>query len=290
MPVAVVTDSTADLPFDWIQHYGIQVVPLWLHWEGQALRDGIDFTPQVLYARLRATKTLPTTSHPNPAEFASVFRSLVARGYDIYTLVLSARFSATYEAARAASSQFPLAKIVVEDSQTTSLALGYQVLAAARVAAQGGDLKAVQAAAAAMRARSGLLFTPQTLEYMYRSGRLGALQYRLAAGLRILPVLEIREGGPALVARLRTFARAWERMLDEVERRLAERPQPRLAVIHADATEWAERTRLALEERLHVANILIQPISPVVGVHTGPGLVGIAYAWGDEALTGPHAA
>ncbi len=278
-PVAIVTDSTADLPADQIARYDITVVPLSILWEGRAYREGVDLSPADFYARLGTTKELPTTSHPSPDAFAEVFRSLAYSGHDVYGLFLSARFSATYRAALAARQQVPDARIVVEDSQTTSMALGFQVLAAARAAKQGADLEGVREAAAQARARSGMLFVPRTLAYMRRSGRLGPLEYRLAAALRILPVLEIRDGGPALVARTHTFRRAVERMIDEVVARTRGKPNLRLALMHANAPDMLAGIEAGLLLHLQPLEVVRQIIGPVLGIHTGPGLVGVAYQW-----------
>ncbi len=280
-PVAIVTDSTADLPADLVARYDITVVPLSLLWGGQVYREGVDITAEAFYARLATAETLPTTSHPTPETFAEVFRSLAYSGRDVYGLFLSERFSATYRSALAASRQVPDARIVVEDSRTTSMALGFQVLAAARVAQQGGDLDAVRAAAAQARERSGILFVPRTLAYMRRSGRLGPLEYRLATALRILPVLEIRDGGPALLARTHTFRRAVERMIQEVVQRTRGRPDLRLALLHAAAPEILDGVEASLLVHLQPSEIIRQIIGPVLGIHTGPGLVGVAYQWGE---------
>ncbi len=284
-PVAVVTDSTADLPPALAAEAGITVVPLQVLWEGQTYQDGVDLTADAFYARLRTAASMPTTSHPGPETFAAIYHRWHARGYAVYVLVLSARFSGTYQAAQLARQQVPEAEVWVEDSRTTSLALGFQALAAARVAAEGGDLHAVRAAAAAVRARSGVLFVPRTLAYMRRSGRLGPLQYRLASALRILPVLEIRDGGPALVARTRTFPRAVRRMRDEVVARCQGQADLHLAVLHADAADDARTLRDDLTARLRPQQHWVQTIGPVLGIHTGPGLLGVAYAWD---LGGPH--
>ncbi|NPA31884.1 MAG: DegV family protein [Chloroflexi bacterium] len=277
--VAIVTDSTADLPAAHIREYDITVVPLSVLWEGRTYREGVDLTPEEFYARLDASASLPSTSHPNPETFAEVFRSLAYSGREVYGLFLSARFSATYQAARQAAQEIPGARIVVEDSQTTSMALGFQVLAAARAAQRGESLEQVRAAAARARERSGILFVPRTLAYMRRGGRLGPLQYHLATALRILPVMEIREGGPVLVTRMRTFRRAVERMIDEVVRRTHDKPNLRLALLHAAAPEMAAGVEASLLTRLQPIEVIRQIIGPVLGIHTGPGLVGVAYQW-----------
>ncbi len=279
-PVAVVTDSTADLPAEVVQAWPITVVPLWLHWEGRDYRDGVDLTPEAFYQRLGMTARLPTTSHPPPEAIAEVFRTLAYSGHDIYAVFLSDKFSGTYRAALQARQQVPGARIIVEDSGTTSMAQGFQVLAAAQAAQAGASLEEVQAAAHQARAHSGQLFVPRTLAYMRRSGRLGPLQYRLASALQILPVLEIRDGGPALVTRVRTYRRAVEYMVDEIVQRLAGKPQVRLAFMHADAPTTIAGVEAAVLAHITPVEVIRGTLGPVLGLYTGPGLVGVAYWWG----------
>ena len=192
--VAIVTDSTANLPPEIIRNLPIHVVPLHVIWGEQEYLDQVEMTSDQFYARLRTDKVLPTTSQPSPKEFKDLYVRLLEEGYDILTITISSKLSGTMDSAIQAKAMLPGPRIEVFDSQTTSLAMGFQVLAAARLANQGATLKECNTSVAQARDKSGVFFVLKTLEFLARGGRLGGASAFVGTMLNLKPILELRNG------------------------------------------------------------------------------------------------
>jgi DegV family protein with EDD domain len=265
--VAVVTDSTADLPVWRARELGIHVVPLIVRIDGREYADGVELTPADFYAKLRAARAIPTTSQPSAAAFKALYESLKAA--DIVSVHISSRLSGTVNSARAAAEQLPHKRIRVIDSLMVSLSLGYLAEAAAQAAQSGQGLDGVAARVEELVPRASFYALLETLQHAHRSGRIGFAQALAASVLQVKPILTIREGAVQPADRPRTMRRGIERLQ---ELTLAEAPFTYLAVLHADNEPLARE----LAERL-------QPHAPgpvdvvctggVIGTHCGPGAV-----------------
>ena len=275
--IAIVTDSTACIPQELLTKYDIKVAPQILLWKGETLLDGIDITPDEFYTRLRTTDVMPTTSQATVRAFHEIFTPLVAEGTPILAIVLSAKLSGTLLSAEQAKGEFPGAKIELVDSETTAMALGFQVLAAARAAAEGKSFDEVVALARRAKEHTGVMFVVDTLEFLHRGGRIGGAARLLGTALNMKPLLEIRDGRVETVERIRTKAKAFARLLDLIDERVGGRQPVRLAALHAQA---AEDARWLLDQAAQLCNpieSLMTPVSPVVGNHAGPGTVGLIF-------------
>jgi DegV family protein with EDD domain len=270
---AIVTDSTCDIPPDMLEAYGITVVPLYVLWGGKELRDGVDIDRATVYARLRTDPEHPTTSQPTPADFVEAIRATGAE--EALVLTISAALSGTYNSAAQAADLLS-ARVHVEDSRVTAMALGWQVLAAARAREGGADLEGMIAAARAVRARNVTRFTVDTLEYLHRGGRIGGAQHFLGSALQLKPMLSLDQetGRVESVERIRTRRRALQRLVDAAVEELQGGGPLHLAVMHAAAPEEAAAVRPELEARLQPAEVFTAELTPVLGIHGGPGLVG----------------
>ncbi len=276
MKVAVVTDSTAYLPQEHLQTYGIRVVPLRLHWEGETYRDGVDITPEAFYARLRASATIPTTSQPPMQDFLDTFRALAEEGYDaVVAVLISSGISGTVASARAAANECRIPVRVV-DTRSTSVAQGWIALEAAQLAQQGASLDDVVARAEAVRERMAIWFVVDTLKYLHKGGRIGGAARFLGTMLNIKPLLYFTPQGTIdALERVRTKRRALLRMVDLAVQHAGERPV-HVGVTHADAADTARALEHELRRCLDVRAWLRAPLSPVLGTHVGPGTVGLA--------------
>ncbi len=282
--VMVVTDSTANIPAELLETHPIRVLPLQVIWGQEIMRDGVDIQPTQFYDRLKSAAVLPTTSQTTPEEFKQAYAALIEEGYEILSIHISSKLSGTMDSAIQAKSAFPTAKIELIDSLSTSMAMGFQVMAAARVAAAGGTLHDCKTVAEKAKEQTGVYFTLNTLEFLQRGGRIGGAAAFLGTVLNLKPILELQEGQIEAVERVRTLNKSIDRLLDLVEEKLANEPGPvRLCAIHGNSFEEANMLLNKAIKRFSsslVRETLITDISPVLGTHTGPGALGLAYMVG----------
>lgn len=277
--VAIVTDSTADLPADFLRQYPIRVIPLKILWDGRTYHDGIEIRPEEFYRRLKTSATTPTTSQATPEECRAVFTDLLSEGYDVLGIFLSSELSATVDSARRAARELGVSNILVEDSRSVSMGIGFQLLAAARASVQGKSLEECRLAAMEARDHEHVYFVVQTLEYLRRGGRIGGAAAFLGTLLDYKPLLEIRDGRIEAVERVRSIGKAIERMIQLTEARVAGKAGPlHLAVVQADAPEEGAALMEQVKQRFGdrpIVDSLITTVSPVLGTHTGPGTLGL---------------
>lgn len=280
--VAVLTDSTAYIPEAILKEYNIATIPLFVVWEGQSLKDGIEITPQEFYQRLATARTIPTTSQPSAQDMKAAFEKLLDQGYDVLGIFISSKLSGTVQSAQQALAMMPeaAARIAVFDSLSTAMAMGFQVIQAARAAQQGAGLAECQQAAEQAKQNSGVYFVVDTLEFLHRGGRIGGAQALLGTALNIKPLLELREGRIEAVEKIRTKTKAIERMVELAAERTAGRAPIRLAAIHANAEAEAQAMLEAAVAKMKPVETFLASVSPVIGVHTGPGVVGLAFMGG----------
>jgi DegV family protein with EDD domain len=271
-PIAIVTDSTADLPRALAAARAVTLVPLTLHLDGQSLLDGVDITPAEFYRRLRVTTTHPTTSQPSPGRFAETYKALLEDHESIVSIHISEKLSGTVASAQQGAEMTDPARIRVIDSEVVSMSLGLMALVASTLAARGADPEAIEAKIVAMRPHVQTYFSVATLEFLRRGGRIGRANALLGSVLQVKPVLCIRDGLVTPLERVRTFDRALHRIV-ELTRALDKGRGVCMIVGHADAEADAERVAVELEPIADT--LMIQPLGPVVGAHAGPGVVGV---------------
>lgn len=270
--VAIVTDSTADLPPQLAAARSVTLVPLTLNLDGQSLLDGLDITPAEFYRRLPAATSHPTTSQPSPGRFAQTYETLLADHDAVVSIHISEQLSGTYASARQAADMTDPKRVHVIDSEVVSMSLGLVALAAAALAAQGLDADTIQTRVLAMRQHVQTYFSVATLEFLRRGGRIGRASALLGSVLQVKPVLCIRDGLVTPLERVRTFERALNRVVELV--REVDRGSGVCVIVgHADAEADAERVGRELESIAET--LMIQPLGPVVGAHAGPGVVGV---------------
>ncbi len=272
MPVRIVTDSTSDIPREIADDLNITVIPLTIAFGEQSYRDGIDLAADDFYARLATTKDLPTTSQPPPALFQHAYEHLVTQG-DVVSVHLSQKFSGTVEAARNAAREVAAERISVVDSGSVSMGLGLCAIAAARVARDGGDRAACAAAAEAASRKLHVAVAFESLEYLRRGGRIGRARAFLGGLLRLKPILTVKDGEAAPLTRVRSRSKAIDELfslaitIDNVAEAV---------ILHTttpdDASALAERVRAQLPG----VTVHLGRFGPVLGVHGGPGMLGIA--------------
>jgi DegV family protein with EDD domain len=280
--IAILTDSTANLPEKWIKQYDVHVIPLKIHWGNETFLDGIDITPGEFYARLSRSKSLPTTSQPTIQDFLQIFESLADQSDGIIVLLISSGISGTVASAQAAARQFTRVPVEIIDTHITSIGQVLILLAAARAAEQGKSLQEVKRAADEVANRLHVFFAVDTLEYLYRGGRINGASRFMGTALDIKPILFFNsEGKIDALERVRTKHKAWQRLI-ELAANLADGHPIHAGIVHANAPEAAQEFRNKVEQSLNCREIISVEFSPVIGVHVGPGTIGIALYTEDQ--------
>lgn len=275
--IVVVTDSSPYIPASALGDLNIPIIPLWLLWDGQAYRDGVDIDPATFYQRLRRSKTFPSSSQPQPNEFVDFYREAAQEADTIVAVIVSSKISATYTNAVQAAEMLPELDIRVVDSLGATMGHGFVALAAARAAAAGKSPEEVVAAAEAMIPRVRFLFAVDTLEYLYRGGRIGTARHLFGSALQLKPILEWKDGIIQAHSSIRTKRKALARMLDIAEEMLAGHRMAEVAVVDVDKEDEGDMIADRVRERFNPLALHRGTVSPVVGTHAGPGSVGLTF-------------
>jgi DegV family protein with EDD domain len=258
----------------------IHFVPLILTLNGKSYRSGEDIQPDEFYRLLETTDGFPVTSQPSPGVFAEMYRKLAATDPDILSIHISSGLSGTINAARMGAELAPEANVTIVDSKTLSGALGWQVEAAARAVKAGWPKERILALLDRIRAATDTLYTLATLKYLIHGGRISHLKGLLASVLNIKPLIGVEKEGGTYVQRgsARTLRGAILRIADLIAEQHAPGSELRVQVLHGDNAEGAALLRERLSALFECAWLPTGIIAPVLGAHTGPGLVGVAYA------------
>ena len=275
MPVAVVTDSTSSLPEGLAAQRDIRVVPLSVRLGAQVGREGVEIDTRQLCAALADRRLDVQTSRPAPAAFLDCYRAALDAGASaVVSVHLSRELSGTWEAARLAADEIGADRVRVVDSRAACMGLGYAVLAAADTADGGGGIDEVAAAASDVARRCRMFFSLDSLERLRRGGRIGAAAAWVGTALAVKPLLHVAQGRILPLEKVRTTARAAQRLVDLAVQAAGEGPVD-VAVQHLAAAARAEEVAARLRERLDVARLLVSEVGAVIGAHVGTGLVGV---------------
>lgn len=273
MKIALVTDSTADLPPNLLKQWRIYMLPLAVSFGNQHFLD-IELTPEEFYQRLATETQLPTTSQPSPEDFTALYGEALAENDALISIHISAGLSGTLNSANIAAKRFP-GRVHLLDSRSISLGIGQQVIAAAQWIKEGVSVPGVLAKLTELRKNIETFFTLDTLEYLHKGGRIGRVQGLLGSLLKIKPIIRVNEEGiyvPAGISRSREGALGL--ILSALEKAANGRKVRALAIAHGAAPAAAAKLQTRLEERFQVKTSLFAQVGPVIGVHTGPGTVG----------------
>lgn len=280
--VALVTDSTAYIPRDLREKYPITVVPQVVIWENETFEDDVTITPEQFYTRLRTAKVMPSTSQVSVVNMHKAFDSLLEQGYEVLGMFVSAKLSGTYQSAVLGREELASGKEKVEviDTETTAMAMGFQVLAVAKAAMDGASMEDCKALATKAREHTGVYLTVDTLEFLHRGGRIGGAQRFLGTALNLKPILMVEGGRVEPVERVRTRGKALDRLVELVAEKCAGKTPVRMATLHADAEVDAKALLDKIVPLVNPVETVFAAVSPAVGANAGPGTVGLAYMAG----------
>jgi len=274
--IAILTDSTANLPELWANHYRIQVVPLKIHWESRTYLDGIGITPDQLYREYRLCNYPPTTSQPSMYDFLHRFENLAEHAEGILAPLISSGISGTVGVAQAAVHEFTRVPVEIIDTRVTAMGQMLIVLTAARAAEQGKSLQEIQKITDAVVQQMRVFFTVDTLKYLHRGGRINGTSRLLGTALDIKPILTFSSAGKIeTLERVRTKKKSLQRMI-ALAKETAQGKPVHVAIAHACDQDTANLLCEEAQKNLNCIEMATVEFSPAIGVHLGPGAVGIA--------------
>ena len=280
--IAVVLDSTTTLPKDFLKGLEIRIAPAIIIWGPEEMRDGVDIQPDEFFRRLAAAKEMPSTSQATPIMFQEIYAELLAKGYDLLVVTISSKLSGMYTSAVQAKEMFPDAKIEVVDSLTGTMTIGLSLTKVAEAIKAGASLQECRQILEHALANTGVLLTVDTLEYLHRGGRIGGATKFLGSALKLKPILEVVNGSFEGLEKVRTRSKALDRLVDLTLERIGDRRPIEIAALHADARQVAEDVIEKFKQRVDTVRTVVTSVSPGVGVHLGPGTVGLAFLAGVE--------
>ena len=274
MSIAVVTDSTSDLPVDITEQHGLTIAPRNVHIEDETYLDGITISADEMYRRLPDQKVIPTTSAPSVGSFIEVYEKLGKSHDAVISIHLSSKLSLTNNSAVQAAADLNKkgAKIEVVDTEQASMALGWIAVQVAEKIATGGSLEEVVALAKSASKRASFIGMVDTLEYLIRGGRIGKAQGLVGSMLRIRPILTLIEGVAHPAGRVRNRTKGIARLKEMVAETA---PLDKLAVLYTTDKEDAEKIADAVAEHNPEGRPIVAQLGPVVGNYLGPGTLGL---------------
>jgi DegV family protein with EDD domain len=275
--IALVTDSTCDIPPEWLKQYRITVIPMTLIFGEEQLLDGIQITSKEFYERIVRDPIPPRTSQPAPEVFFEAYKKIAAAGADeIIAMVISSAMSGTYSSALQASQQMDI-PVHVYDSLNNSMGLGWQIIAAARTREQGGDADAMLAAAQKVRGRMVYYISLDTIEYLARGGRIGGAVKFLDSVLKIKPLVYVRPDTGTVAAGIpaRSRATALQGLYREFFSHMDMKARMHITVLHNNAEEEAIELEEKIKREYEPEELFISIVNPTLGAHTGPRAVAL---------------
>jgi len=269
--IKIVTDSSVDFTPEMARDLDVTVVPLSITFGDKSYLDGSDIDAATLYRMLRDEHAHPRTAQPSVGLFEEAFRRLAAEGHDIVVITLASALSGTYNSAALAARNVPEARVTLIDSHGISMAMGSMVIDAVHMAREGKTAAEIEAAVQALIPRLELLLMCDTLTYLQRGGRIGRASSFVGSMLNIKPIISLRDGQVVPVQRVRTRGKALQEMATMAK---AVAPFEQVYIMHTTAPELAAEFA-AMVRSVYDGDIPIMMLGPVVGVHLGPGSVGI---------------
>ncbi|MDO7908493.1 DegV family protein [Paenibacillus sp. JX-17] len=277
--IHIFADSTSDLPKEWLSEYQIGIVPLYSVFGDESLRDGVDISPQELYARVSQTGSLPKTAAPSPADFIHAFTPYIEQGDDILYISLSSELSSTYQNALLAASEFPDGRVTVFDSLNLSTGIGLLVMKAVYAVQEGKSTDEIIDMLHQVRPLVDTEFVIDTLEYLYKGGRCSGMQNLIGSLLKIRPVIKVIDGKMTPAYKVRgKREKALDQMLSNALSQKESMDNDIIYVVHSMAETDALQLQQTLKEQTGAKQVVLSTAGCVISSHCGPNTIGIIYS------------
>ncbi len=280
MSIRIIADSTCYLPQEYIDKYKVSIASLNVLLNGNSYRE-IDLSNDWFYNEMAKSPTIPTSSQPSIEELYSTVESLVKDGHDVVGIFLSSDMSGTFSTSNLVKNMiienYPNAKIVMIDSRSNCMQAGFAVLEAAKAANENKSLDEVVSIAKNVIKNSKFIFVPETLDYLKKGGRIGSAAALLGSLLQIKPILTVEDGKTTVFTKVRTKKKAIDKIVNTVLEQNLKSPIKGIIVHHINCQSEGQELADRLKNSLGLENVKIQSIGPIIGLHVGPGSIGVAY-------------
>ena len=280
MSIRIIADSTCYLPKEYIDKYNVSIVSLNVLLNGKSYRE-TDLENDWFYKEMSKSPSIPTSSQPSIDDFYKAIESQVKEGHDIVGIFLSSDMSGTFSTSNLVKEmileKYPNANIVMLDSRSNCMQAGYAILEAAKAAADNKSLDEVVSIAKSVIENSKFIFVPDTLDYLKKGGRIGGAAALFGSLLQIKPILTVTDGKTTVLTKVRTKKKAIDKIIDTVMEQNLKSPIKGLIVHHINCESEGQELANKLQDKLGISNIKIQSIGPIIGLHVGPGSIGVAY-------------
>jgi len=275
--IALITDSTSDIPEEWRKKYDITIIPLTIVWNESQFLDGIDITAEEFYDRLGTDPVHPTTSQPTPQSFITAYQDAAKNGYDqILVVTISSAMSGTILSARQAAENSPIPVHIV-DGKSNSMGIGWQVIAAARARENGADLSTILAIIEKVRTSLAYYISLDTMDYLIKGGRIGDAVKFLNSVIKIRPLILVNHDSGTVGASIpaRSRSGAIDGLFKQFFKNIDTNLPLHITVLHNAAYEEAKELADRVINTYHPKEIFISIVSPILGVHTGPRAIAL---------------
>lgn len=280
MSIRIIADSTCYLPKEYIDKYNVSIVSLNVLLNGKSYRE-TDLENDWFYKEMSKSPSIPTSSQPSIDDFYKAIESQVKEGHDIVGIFLSSDMSGTFSTSNLVKEmileKYPNANIVMLDSRSNCMQAGYAILEAAKAADDNKSLDEVVSIAKSVIENSKFIFVPDTLDYLKKGGRIGGAAALFGSLLQIKPILTVTDGKTTVLTKVRTKKKAIDKIIDTVMEQNLKSPIKGLIVHHINCESEGQELANKLQDKLGISNIKIQSIGPIIGLHVGPGSIGVAY-------------
>ena len=280
MSIKIISDSTCYLPKEYISKYEISIASLNVLLNGNSYRE-VDLSNDWFYNEMSKSSAIPTSSQPSVEELYNIAESLVKDGHDIVGIFLSSDMSGTFSTSNLVKNMilenYPNAKIVMLDSRSNCMQAGFAVLEAAKAANENKSLDEVVSIAKNVIENSKFIFVPDTLEYLKKGGRIGGAAALFGSLLQIRPILTVEDGKTTVFTKVRTKKKAIDKIVNTILEQNSKSPIKGLIVHHINCESEGQELANRLKSSLGLDNVKIQSIGPIIGLHVGPGSIGVAY-------------
>lgn len=280
-PVAVITDSCASIPDRLVAELNIEIVHYYVHRGKEIIKDLVDMTREEFFGWMPTAKELPKSATPGPGEYLTAFRRLAARAREIVVVCMTSVGSGAYQAAvvakQMAAEELPDVHIEIVDSLQVAMCHGWSVIEAGREALAGASLEKVVDKAREVAGKSTMIQTADTLRYLYMGGRIGRAQHMVGSLLNIKPLIGMQDGVITPLGQARSRQQAYGKMVEIMRQKVGQNARIRIGYVHAAAHEEVEKLRRMVEPNFECAESLVAELSLALGVHTGPGTVGLGF-------------
>ena len=278
--IRIIADSTCYLPKEYIDKYNVSIVSLNVLLNGKSYRE-TDLENDWFYKEMSKSPSIPTSSQPSIDDFYKAIESQVKEGHDIVGIFLSSDMSGTFSTSNLVKEmileKYPNANIVMLDSRSNCMQAGYAILEAAKAAADNKSLDEVVSIAKSVIENSKFIFVPDTLDYLKKGGRIGGAAALFGSLLQIKPILTVTDGKTTVLTKVRTKKKAIDKIIYTVMEQNLKSPIKGLIVHHINCESEGQELANKLQDKLGISNIKIQSIGPIIGLHVGPGSIGVAY-------------